>query len=81
MKIKMSSSRTAADANRSVGSLTDRPQAADYDGDRKSDYAIYRDGEWWILRSRDGQTRTYRFGANFHIAMSDGGIQHAFITN
>ena len=28
--------------------------AGDYDGDGKTDQAVYRDGVWWILRSSDG---------------------------
>ena len=27
---------------------------ADFDGDRKADIAVYRDGTWWIFRSSDG---------------------------
>src|SRR5262249_19587139 len=27
---------------------------ADFDGDRKAEIAVYRDGTWWILRSSDG---------------------------
>jgi FG-GAP-like repeat len=26
----------------------------DYDGDRRTDLAVYRDGTWFILRSSDG---------------------------
>ena len=26
----------------------------DYDGDGKTDQAVYRDGVWWILRSSNG---------------------------
>jgi spore coat protein A, manganese oxidase len=26
----------------------------DYDGDRKADVAVYRDGGWFIIRSSDG---------------------------
>ena len=56
----------------------DRPQSADYDGDRKTDYAVYRGGEWWILHSRTGQIKTYHFGVISHIPMTDGGIMNAF---
>ena len=61
------------------GSPGDRPQVADYDGDRKSDYAVWRSGTWWILNSRNGGVKTYQFGANYHIPMSDGGIYQAYI--
>jgi hypothetical protein len=27
---------------------------ADYDGDGKSDAAIFRDGQWWLLQSTSG---------------------------
>ena len=32
----------------------DRPVPADYDGDGKTDLAIWRDGYYWIYGSRDG---------------------------
>ncbi len=38
----------------------------DFDGDNKTDTAIYRPtaGQWWYLRSLDGQNRAFQFGAN-----------------
>jgi hypothetical protein len=33
-----------------------------YDGDKKIDYAYYRNGTWYILNSSDGQLRTAQFG-------------------
>jgi len=33
-----------------------------YDGDKKTDYAYYRNGVWHILNSSDGQLRTVQFG-------------------
>ena len=60
------------------GTAFDRPQAADYDGDGKSDYAIYRSGQWWILGSRYGDVNTYTFGTPSHIVMTDGGLRNAF---
>src|SRR4051794_2238490 len=36
----------------------------DFDGDGKTDISIFRPsaGEWWYLRSSDGQNRAYQFG-------------------
>ena len=36
----------------------------DFDGDRKTDISIYRTalGQWWYLRSSDGQNRAFQFG-------------------
>lgn len=36
----------------------------DYDGDNLTDLSIYRPsvGEWWYLRSSDGQNRAFQFG-------------------
>lgn len=38
----------------------------DFDGDRKTDISIFRPsvGEWWYLRSSDGETRAAQFGSS-----------------
>ena len=33
-----------------------------YDGDKKTDYAVYRSGVWYIWQSSNGQVRTAQFG-------------------
>lgn len=46
----------------------------DFDGDGKSDMSIYRpsNGQWWILRSSDGNNNAFQFGsANDKIVPAD----------
>jgi len=43
------------------GISSDKPVSADYDGDRRSDFAIYRGGTWYIMGSA-GNIRIEQFG-------------------
>jgi uncharacterized delta-60 repeat protein len=44
------------------GLPTDQIAPADYDGDRKTDPAVFRDGMWYILQSSNNSMRAIRFG-------------------
>ncbi|MEO6393747.1 MAG: VCBS repeat-containing protein, partial [Pyrinomonadaceae bacterium] len=46
------------------GLNTDRPAPGDYDGDGKTDVAVYRNGVWYILQSSNGQVTTQLFGVS-----------------
>lgn len=44
------------------GISTDKIAPADYDGDRKSDLAIYRNGTWYVLQSSNNTAQIYAVG-------------------
>ncbi|MGH8526688.1 MAG: hypothetical protein ACREXY_21505, partial [Gammaproteobacteria bacterium] len=44
------------------GAPQDIPVPVDYDGDGKSDIAVYRDGMWFIRRSSDGGLTAVEWG-------------------
>jgi hypothetical protein len=64
--------------NWGLGSFGDVPAPGDFDGDGKSDYAVYRDstGTWYIRRSSDAAWLVFKFGLSGDIAVPndyDGG--------
>jgi hypothetical protein len=46
------------------GLSEDIPAPADFDGDGKSDYSVFRpsDGNWYRINSMDGSDAAYHFG-------------------
>ena len=59
------------------GQLNDQPQAADFDGDGLTDLAVYREGTWWVRKTRDGSVETYSFGKTWDLPLTDSGVMVA----
>jgi hypothetical protein len=52
------------DARPPVRTRRDKPLSADFDGDSRTDYAVFRpsDGIWYIFNSRTASLSAYQFG-------------------
>ncbi len=53
---------TSGYASKQWGESTDKIVPADYDGDKKTDHAVFRGGYWHIIKSSDGQYSGMQFG-------------------
>jgi len=55
------------------GAANDKLVPADYDGDGLTDEAVYRNGNWFIRKSRDGQLFSVKWGGNSQV---EGGFTY-----
>ncbi len=68
------------------GFSTDKTAVADYDGDGKTDVAVFRDGIWYVLRSSDNSLLAFQFGSSGDVPVpadydGDGNADFAVVRN
>jgi len=57
------------------GLATDKPVPGDYDGDGRTDIAVWRNAVWFIVQSSNGNIRYEHFGLSSDIPVTAANAQ------
>jgi hypothetical protein len=61
-----------------AGYLNDFPVPDDYDNDGHTDFAVYRNGDWWIYSSNTQQPAVFHFGQSGDVPAQNANLVNTY---